>query len=48
MTEWISTWKKNGWITGTREPVKNQDDIQRLDTLCQQIDVKWVRQYAGT
>ena len=43
MTEWIGKWKSNGWRTVNNEDVKNKEDIQRLDSLCQNIDVKWVR-----
>ena len=44
MTEWVGKWKRNGWQTVNCEEVKNKEDIQRLDNLCQQIDVKWVRE----
>lgn len=43
MTEWIGKWKSNGWRTVGNEDVKNKEDIQRLDRLCQNINVKWVR-----
>lgn len=43
MTEWTRKWKSNGWRTVNNEDVKNKEDIQRLDSLCQNIDVKWVR-----
>lgn len=43
MTEWVGKWKKNGWQTVNNEAVKNKEDIQRLHSLCQNIDVKWVR-----
>ena len=44
-TEWIKKWKKNGWQTSTAEPVKNKEDIVRLDKACQKIPVKWVNIY---
>ncbi len=43
ITEWIPRWRKNGWKTALSKPVKNQEDIERLDRLCQQVNVKWVR-----
>ena len=42
MTEWVSRWKTNDWKTTTGGPVKNKEDIERLDGLCQQVNVKWV------
>ena len=42
VTEWIGKWKANGWRTVSNEDVKNKEDIQRLDSLCQNINVKWV------
>ena len=42
MTEWVSQWKRNGWLTSQAKPVKNKDDIVQLDSACQKIDVKWV------
>jgi len=45
MTEWVPNWKRNGWMTSKKEPVKNREDIQRLDSLCQQVNVKWVSFY---
>jgi ribonuclease HI len=41
ITEWIRKWKKNGWKTSARTPVKNADLWQRLDTLCAQHDIAW-------
>ncbi|XP_064383277.1 uncharacterized protein LOC135331917 isoform X2 [Halichondria panicea] len=40
ITEWIPKWRENGWKTVTSKAVKNQEDIERLDWLCQQIDVQ--------
>ena len=42
MTEWIGKWKSNGWRTVNNEDVKNKEDIQCLDSLCQDINVEWV------
>ncbi|CAI8020776.1 Ribonuclease H1, partial [Geodia barretti] len=41
MTEWLGKWKRNGWMTSQSAPVKNKEDIVRLDNACQKIDVKW-------
>ena len=41
ITEWIVNWKKNGWRTAAKKPVKNADLWQRLDDLAQQRDVEW-------
>ena len=43
ITEWMSKWKTNGWLTYSGEDVKNKEDFMRLEKLCQQIDVQWVR-----
>lgn len=42
ITEWVVKWKRNGWQTAQAEPVKNKEDIMRLDSACQRINVKWV------
>jgi len=42
MTEWIFTWKNNGWRTSNNKDVMNKDEMLRLSNLCKQIDVKWV------
>lgn len=49
ITKWLAGWKKNGWKTAKKDPVKNQDLWQRLDTACQnrQIDWQWVKGHAG-
>ena len=36
-------WQKNGFKTSKGTNVKNRDDIIKLYTLCQKINVKWVR-----
>lgn len=50
ITGWIRNWKKNGWKTSDRKPVKNVDLWQRLDALRERHDIKWhwVRGHAGT
>jgi len=49
ITRWISDWKRKGWQTGSKTPVKNQDLWQRLDTLSSYHDVSWtwVRGHSG-
>lgn len=41
MQEWLANWKKRGWKTAAKQPVKNQDLWQQLDALVQQHDVEW-------
>jgi ribonuclease HI len=47
---WIKGWKKNGWKTSDRKPVKNVDLWQKLDALREGHDIRWhwVRGHAGT
>ncbi|MBN9741989.1 MULTISPECIES: ribonuclease HI [Amycolatopsis] len=47
--QWMPRWKKNGWQTQAKQPVKNADLWQRLDTACQQHEVEWlwVKGHAG-
>jgi ribonuclease HI len=49
MTEWIRGWKKNGWRTSDKEPVKNQDLWQRLDALAGEFTLTWtwIKGHAG-
>jgi ribonuclease HI len=49
ISEWISDWKRRGWKTADRKPVKNLDLWQRLDELATTHDVKWhwVRGHTG-
>ena len=49
ITEWIHGWKKKGWRTAARKPVKNKDLWQRLDKAVQGHDVEWhwVKGHAG-
>jgi ribonuclease HI len=46
---WIHNWKKNGWRTSDKKPVKNVDLWQRLDAALGQHDVRfhWVKGHAG-
>ena len=41
MQQWLAGWKKRGWKTAGKQPVKNQDLWQQLDALVQQHDVQW-------
>jgi ribonuclease HI len=47
---WIKGWKRNGWKTSDRKPVKNVDLWQTLDALAEKHDIAWhwVRGHAGT
>ncbi len=49
VTGWIRGWKKNGWKTADKKPVKNQDLWQELDALTTQHDIEWhwVKGHAG-
>lgn len=49
ITKWIRSWKKNGWRTKDRKPVKNIDLWKKLDGLMQKHDVewRWVRGHNG-
>ena len=46
---WIHNWKKNGWRTSNRKPVKNADLWQQLDALCETHTIRWdwVKGHAG-
>ncbi len=47
--EWMSRWKRNGWRTADRKPVKNRDLWERLDGALgdHQVRWKWVKGHAG-
>jgi ribonuclease HI len=49
ISKWIHGWKKNGWKTADRKPVKNAELWQRLDAARQRHDVEWhwVKGHAG-
>ncbi len=49
VTGWMEGWKRNGWKTSARKPVKNVDLWQRLDTAQARhsIDWRWVKGHAG-
>lgn len=41
ITQWIHNWKRNGWRTAARKPVKNDDLWRMLDEVVAQHDVSW-------
>ena len=49
VTQWIHGWKKNGWKTAARKPVKNDDLWQRLDNAQRRHEViwEWIKGHAG-
>lgn len=49
ITTWIHGWKKRGWLTADKKPVKNVELWQRLDALAaqHQVDWRWVRGHTG-
>ncbi len=49
VTQWIHGWKRNGWKTSTRKPVKNVDLWQRLDQAQARHEVRWewIKGHAG-
>jgi ribonuclease HI len=49
ITQWIHDWKRKGWRTADKKPVKNEDLWRRLEELAGQHDIEWhwVRGHAG-
>jgi len=49
MLEWLASWKKNGWRNSKKEPVKNVDLWQQLDSFTTQhlIHWHWVKGHSG-
>ena len=41
ITTWIKNWKKNGWKTASKQPVKNRELWETLDTLQSNLNVEW-------
>ena len=41
ITEWINNWKKNGWKTANKQPVKNKELWTELDLLTNEFDISW-------
>jgi ribonuclease HI len=49
VTGWINNWKRNGWRTAARKPVKNVDLWQRLEAALARHEIRWhwVRGHSG-
>lgn len=49
ITQWIHGWKRNGWKTSNKTPVKNVDLWQQLDQEIQRhtIDWRWIKGHSG-
>lgn len=49
ITKWMHGWKRNGWTTSAKQPVKNVDLWQRLEAACarHQVEWFWVKGHAG-
>ena len=41
ITKWILGWKRNGWLTSAKQPVKNADLWQALDSAVSRHEVQW-------
>ena len=42
LTKWIHGWKRNGWKTAAKKPVKNKDLWQMLEEATRRHDIEWV------
>jgi ribonuclease HI len=49
VTSWIASWKRNGWRTAGKTPVKNKDLWEKLDSLSSALSARyvWVEGHAG-
>lgn len=49
ITEWLDNWKRRGWKTAAKKPVKNDDLWRELDKLAagQRVDWHWVKGHSG-
>jgi len=49
ITQWMANWKKRGWKTASKQPVKNADLWRRLDAACGKhtIEWQWVKGHSG-
>lgn len=41
ITQWVHGWKRNGWRTADKKPVKNVELWQRLDALTSRFEIEW-------
>ncbi|MBB5155377.1 ribonuclease HI [Saccharopolyspora phatthalungensis] len=50
ITQWMHGWKRNGWLTSAKQPVKNAELWQRLDAECMRhgdVQWEWVKGHNG-
>ncbi len=49
MNGWLDKWKRNGWKTSNRKPVRNEDLWRELDNVCARhsVEWRWVQAHAG-
>lgn len=49
ITQWIKSWKRNGWLTADKKPVKNRELWEVLDALTARLSpsFSWVKGHAG-
>ena len=49
ITKWIKTWKKNGWKTKNKTPVKFKELWKEIDRLCKEnfVTVHWIKGHSG-
>ena len=49
ISEWIHSWKRRGWLTAEKKPVKNSDLWKKLDAVAREHEVEWhwVKGHAG-
>ena len=49
ITTWINSWKRNGWRTSSKDPVKNRELWEKLDALNAACNIRWnwVKGHAG-
>ena len=49
ITQWLTNWKRNGWRTAAKKPVKNQDLWQALDheAARHEVNWRWVKGHSG-
>lgn len=49
ISKWVHNWKRNGWKTAAKKPVKNDDLWRRLDAAREphEVDWRWIKGHAG-